>query len=479
MAKKRNLPPAYNNNPPPYNNNKEGEKKEEEKKEEEKNENTPPPYNYNNNKYIKKKNNNPKPQPQPKPKPPPQPYNPTASNKARQIRKQSASRVKSVKKNNATNIKPVMAMATPSNLEVSKSALAPESASASASASPYASALALAPASASASAPASALSYQQIKTKFIGNPRFFEQQTDGNGCGRHALNNLFGDKVYTSDKYNFYITDENINSFNLDINNMFPIQNLCRYLENSYRNIEVSIAAAAINPDDTTCPADEMYDITVLQAAIGIMGYTAIAVYNFRTPTYIPPLDNPDFIGYICCDPINRHWIAFKYNFDTKNFKYINSVDIEYISNMDNPKFSVTTEEIKVGERFKKYTSFIEVVWVGNSTFNLITRTENNTTRHTTDIFAVAKANCNNSVANLFMGKQYNTTRREYMNKLQELIKCATGPSDVDNLTMLLKLNPAKISKIFENHRFLLNFSTIGTNRFTNFLEQLQQQIIK
>ena len=144
----------------------------------------------------------------------------------------------------------------------------------------------------------------------IPNSTFWQKQ-EGAGCGRFALNHLFGGEYFVKDGSE--ITDDNIKTLRPQI----ALQPLCRYLS------ETKLFSEA-DGSPLQCPSSENYDFIVLQAALGILGYSATQVnVAWLESTTEPDFNNAAFVGYIV-NYGGGHWVAYR-KVDETHYKYIDS----------------------------------------------------------------------------------------------------------------------------------------------------------
>jgi hypothetical protein len=128
-------------------------------------------------------------------------------------------------------------------------------------------------------------------------PDFFESQ-ENLGCGRHALNNLFGGKYFIATQEPAYTLEE-IKAAGINLSTQAPLdlQRLCKYLHS------IGLFTPGENLE-TSCPPHENYDVTVLIAALQVCGFH---VNDFSDPTKKTLEDDDTVLGYI----INKGDLAF------------------------------------------------------------------------------------------------------------------------------------------------------------------------
>ena len=130
---------------------------------------------------------------------------------------------------------------------------------------------------------------QQIQQTQPRDPKYIQKQ-EGLGCGRHALNNLFGFTYFTKDGPTD-ITDANINTLVPPI----ALTKLCSYLE--AKNIV----------QENLCNPNEDYDASVLMAALAVIGHNSERIsdkelFDTTGNKYIyPDVEAPtnNVLGYI------------------------------------------------------------------------------------------------------------------------------------------------------------------------------------
>jgi len=151
------------------------------------------------------------------------------------------------------------------------------------------------------------------------------------GCGRHALNNLLGMKLFSKTqgfpfgKINEIDENIDLSNFSLPIN----LQNLCKYM---------SIKEPSLFNNDVPCPYNENYLYSVLIYALNLIGYSveeeSINYYKQTSPEYhtikiqLKDEDDPNFIGFL----VNKeafHWICYR---KLTNGKYMKFDSLNHIS---------------------------------------------------------------------------------------------------------------------------------------------------
>jgi hypothetical protein len=137
----------------------------------------------------------------------------------------------------------------------------------------------------------------------------FDSQESGSiGCGRHALNNLFGNKYFVKD------ASGSITDLKQIIGPPVALQNICKFL---------STKEPFDKKGENFCPANENYDINVLAVALGVLGYSATS--PDRKWITEKNTDDKDLIGYI----VNfgeSHWVAFR-KMQGGKYKLIDSLE--------------------------------------------------------------------------------------------------------------------------------------------------------
>jgi hypothetical protein len=137
----------------------------------------------------------------------------------------------------------------------------------------------------------------------------FDSQEPGSlGCGRHALNNLFGNKYFVKD------TSASITDLKQTVTPPVGLQNICKFL---------SKREPFDKKGDDFCPANENYDINVLAVALGVLGYSATS--PGRKWITEKNTDDKELVGYI----VNfgeSHWVAFR-KMQGGKYKLIDSLE--------------------------------------------------------------------------------------------------------------------------------------------------------
>ena len=137
----------------------------------------------------------------------------------------------------------------------------------------------------------------------------FDSQEPGSlGCGRHALNNLFGNKYFVKD------APGDITDLKQIVKAPVGLQNICKFL---------SKREPFDKKGENFCPANENYDVNVLAVALGVLGYSATS--PGRKWITEKNTDDKDLIGYI----VNfgeSHWVAFR-KMQGGKYKLIDSLE--------------------------------------------------------------------------------------------------------------------------------------------------------
>ena len=160
-----------------------------------------------------------------------------------------------------------------------------------------------------------------IRTIVINNTpenNFFEGQQRG-GCGRHALNNLLGDTVFTYKSDNIFFDRRQTESLTVnnieDLDNQISLMNICRLYISE-------------NPGKhAVCDDQENYDIHILQMALGILGIsisrgTFQEVGKRDTKLFEEENKEANCIGYLVHTP--NHWTAVR-KLNNGMYRYINT----------------------------------------------------------------------------------------------------------------------------------------------------------
>jgi hypothetical protein len=143
--------------------------------------------------------------------------------------------------------------------------------------------------------------------KFKG--ELVERQEGGSsGCGRHALNNLFGAKYFTASDGSYTIDDIKKAVDKLSEDNPLDLQRLCGYLyDHPFSGIGSVNESDEEAIDDLLCPENENYNATVLVAALRFFGYN-LQIENLGQLSRT--INQPDTFGIL----INTggHWITVR-----------------------------------------------------------------------------------------------------------------------------------------------------------------------
>ena len=181
------------------------------------------------------------------------------------------------------------------------------------------------------------------------------------GCGRHALNNLFGNIIFIEDDKS-EITDDTFQ--NLGTTKPISLQSICRYLSKDERYGDKGADGKLV---PLACPPNENYDNVVLEAALGVLGYKGglpltIDGLQIRDWKNIKT-DDKDVIGYI----VNfgaAHWVAYRKLSDGQ-YKYINSIDEDDIKHSEAPHGLVDTlDNLKI-RHIDRIVDVIEIKFMG------------------------------------------------------------------------------------------------------------------
>jgi hypothetical protein len=208
------------------------------------------------------------------------------------------------------------------------------------------------PISSSASTSVPSASVPVIPASLAQDPNFFERQ-EGAGCGRHALNNLFGAK---------YFTNENISiDPNTDPATLTPplsLSALCTYLSAKYPK----------EPKMFICKSYEDYDTPVLMAALAIIHYPSERINDNalkQSPDYTYN-ETAQVIGYI----INNgdiedkehqnmnHWVALRKTPGATTFRFINSM----ATGPDPTEFTSLSDYLTKRHRYPRFRAVIKVL---------------------------------------------------------------------------------------------------------------------
>ena len=142
---------------------------------------------------------------------------------------------------------------------------------------------------------------------------YYEFQNDSSSCGRRALNNLLGGKVYDA---SIAVYDSGATyTFDGLTQVSYPID-----LHQLCRTLLPDISNAQISPEPGYCRRDEFHDINLLIAALHMAGYTATVQPTdiLKDPTKksavadllcTPP--NTTLVGYFM-NHGKAHWVAAK-----------------------------------------------------------------------------------------------------------------------------------------------------------------------
>lgn len=142
-------------------------------------------------------------------------------------------------------------------------------------------------------------------------PDFFEPQESA-GCGRHALNNLFGGKHFLREGG----TNINKDTINAPIKAPLNLPSLCTYMS--------GLPMFNEEGKPLTCPTSEYYSSSLIIASLELLGYTAKPIKDDNSKAEWKKYPDTDkLIGYIINVP--GHWVAFRKLADN-NYRYIDSM---------------------------------------------------------------------------------------------------------------------------------------------------------
>ena len=121
------------------------------------------------------------------------------------------------------------------------------------------------------------------------------------GCGRHAINNLFGQQIFVKNN-NQVITRDNFKT--LTQNTPIGLQNICRFT--------YSLGLVVDQTGDSYCPNDERYDVTTLKIALNAIGYElSDPIPRDANEQTIQDNDN-DNDGFLININNGYHWVALR-----------------------------------------------------------------------------------------------------------------------------------------------------------------------
>ena len=170
--------------------------------------------------------------------------------------------------------------------------------------------------------------HHRIVSVFTPNNTFREKQESA-GCGRHALNNLLRETVFT-------VGDRNI-PFTFDPNNIIypvPLQSIC----NTWSRLLTPGSDISL-----TCSAAEYYDFEVLKIGLNQMGYNTLKLDEDRLHGMLIPefrlvnnrifqvypiqddLKIDGFVGYLVANIGGGHWECIR-KIDNR-YEWVNSID--------------------------------------------------------------------------------------------------------------------------------------------------------
>lgn len=151
------------------------------------------------------------------------------------------------------------------------------------------------------------------------------QPQENQGCGRHALNNLFGMPNSNSNSGFFKkdngvtINTSNMYNFTSNTASGLGLQNLCNFYEIITNNTKPG-----------SCPDDEAYEFLIIQLALNLLGYEAILYKKDDKLKFINnnediDINNDNIVGFI--GNTGNHYVAYRKE-GQKYFK-IDSVDVK------------------------------------------------------------------------------------------------------------------------------------------------------
>ena len=152
---------------------------------------------------------------------------------------------------------------------------------------------------------------------------FFEPQSEGLGCGRHALNNLLGDKTpaFSKGENKPYVIPKK------EIKLPIPLREVCQLVFQTRKQ-------TGEKDLQDFCQKNENYEVDVLLASLNIIGFNFHKDYSTDNDLEHDLTNDDTFVGYLINLGNNSragvgiaHWVAIKYDKETKQFHYIDSFD--------------------------------------------------------------------------------------------------------------------------------------------------------
>jgi hypothetical protein len=175
----------------------------------------------------------------------------------------------------------------------------------------------------------------------------YEKQ-EGLGCGRHALNNLFGlrkDGAFFKKDKGTFITDENINTLDSTFPGGINLRNFCNYYSKKTDALNI-----------IKCTDNENYLSELLALVLNTLGYITFT-YNEKKENENEKLDenNDNIVGFIAGQNVSMfggHYIALR-KLTNGNYLYL-----------DSTKLSAKKEvSMKVIQENNDYNFLIKVRW--------------------------------------------------------------------------------------------------------------------
>jgi len=276
------------------------------------------------------------------------------------------------------------------------------------------------------------------------NPGFHEPQS-GAGCGRHALNNLFGYQYFTKGDHTIALKEDKLATIPI------PLNSLCKLIANNLPKDTVGGATKEL------CKASEDYDITVIEGAVNAVGHNYDNIHKDKVVTSrgtsYEELESDSLLGYIINlgpkevakgTTVMNHWVALRKDTDTPGFIFKNSTNT------------------RPGPTFDSLTKYLNDTSTGN--WKSIIKVYNYTgfskpLEKIKEIKAVTKeeeakqdemANAKEAANTLVKALDF-TNKTKLHKKLKLAIDQATSPDDITQFTNLFKnLDQMKVDRIIE-----------------------------
>jgi hypothetical protein len=197
---------------------------------------------------------------------------------------------------------------------------------------------------------------------------YYEFQNDSSSCGRRALNNLLGGKVYDAstavyDSGATYALD-NVTQV------IYPID-----LHQLCHTLVPDISNARISTNETYCRRNEWHDINLLIAALQMAGYTATVQQTdiLKNPT---SPDHANATAELLCTPANTTLVGYVINHGKSHWVAVKKIgDAYHYFDSMTPNRTTSSQAIYTKDMFLAYlreprvVQIVKVLYPDGSTY--------------------------------------------------------------------------------------------------------------